>query len=149
MSTPKYHEAKYHEDHHAWAKQQAALLHQRRFSEIDAEHIAEELEDVGGSERREVVNRLGVLVAHLAKWYYQPDHRSSTWAGTIKEQRRKIQRLLADNPSLRALVADRLEDAYGDALALVERDTGLDESHFPPTCPFRYEDILDSTFWPE
>ncbi|MGH8589604.1 MAG: DUF29 domain-containing protein [Gammaproteobacteria bacterium] len=144
MNTPKY-----HEDHYAWAKRQATLLSQRRLSEIDAEHIAEELEDMGGSERREVVNRLGVLLAHLIKWRYQPDARSSAWAGTIKEQRRKVQRLLADNPSLKRLAEDRLQDAYGDALALVERDTGLDESHFPAACPFLFDVVLDSAFWPE
>jgi hypothetical protein len=88
-------------DFYAWAMRNAELLRQGRFSEIDAEHIAEELEDMGASAKCELLNRLRVLLAHLLKWQYQPDWRSKGWKYTIKEQRRRIDRLLQENPSLR------------------------------------------------
>ena len=75
----------YEQDFFAWAMKNAELIRQGRLSEIDAEHIAEELEDMGGSSKRELTNRLGVLLAHLLKWKYQPEQRSSSWSGTIKE----------------------------------------------------------------
>ena len=142
-------QADYEHDFHAWAMKNAALIRQGRFSEIDIEHIAEELEDMGASRERELESRLGILIAHLLKWQFQPQTRSSSWRGTIKEQRRKINRLLRKNPSLKMLLAEAQSEAYGDALALVERDTGIDESQCPTTCPFSMEQALDEGFWPE
>lgn len=139
----------YERDFYAWALKNAELLRQRRFAEIDVEHIAEELEDMGKSQKQQFTNRLGVLLAHLLKWRYQPDQRSSSWRGTLKEQRRKLNRLLQDSPSLKYQSELRLTEAYGDALAIVEHDTGWDESHFPATCPFTLEQALDEDYWPE
>jgi ribosomal protein L29 len=139
----------YETDFHAWTLHNAELLRQGRLTEIDVDHIAEELEEMGGNRERELEHRLGVLTAHLLKWRYQPSQRSSSWSGTIKEQRRKLARLLRKNPSLKPLLIDACNDTYGDALAMVERDTGLDERYFPETCPFTLEQILDSEFWPE
>jgi hypothetical protein len=79
----------------------AKLLRQGRFTEIDVEHIAEELEDMGKSERQSLENRLIILVAHLLKWEHLPDHRSGSWEGSINEQRLRINRLLRNNPSLK------------------------------------------------
>jgi hypothetical protein len=59
-------------DFYSWTLQQAGLLREGRLSEADIEHIAEELESMGASERRELTNRLAVLVAHLLKWQFQP-----------------------------------------------------------------------------
>lgn len=141
--------AGYEQDFYRWTRHQADLIRNGRLEALDLEHIAEELEDMGISSKRDLVNRLGVLLAHLLKWRYQPQQRSSSWTGTIKEQRRKLLRLLQQNPCLRNEPAERLEDAYGDALAQVERDTGLDESHFSEACPFTPEQALDQGFWPD
>jgi len=135
-------------DYHAWTQQQIDLLKARRLTDLDLESLVEELDDMGGSARRELVNRLGILLAHLLKWRYQATRRLSSWSGTIKEQRRKLDRLLRENPSLKPLAPDRLQDAYGDALALVEKETGLDERHFPADCPFTLEQTLDREYWP-
>jgi hypothetical protein len=68
----------------------AELLRQGRFSEIDAEHIAEEVKDMGASAKRELLNHLGVLLARLLKWQYQPGWHSKGWKYTIKEQRQRM-----------------------------------------------------------
>ena len=78
----------YNADIIQWARQQAALLRAGRFSALDIEHIAEEIEDVGKSEERELESRLAVLIAHLLKWQYQPEKRGASWRLTIAEQRR-------------------------------------------------------------
>jgi Domain of unknown function DUF29 len=62
----------YEKDIIAWSKEQANLLRSGKFSAIDIEHIAEEIEDVGKSEQRELANRMAVLLSHLLKWQYQP-----------------------------------------------------------------------------
>lgn len=135
-------------DFYAWTRQQVELLQMQRLGELDVAYLIEELDDMSGSTRRELMHRLGVLIAHLLKWCYQPAHRSASWRGTVKEQRRKLQRLLQENPSLKPLVPTKLQDAYGDALTLVEKDTGLDEEHFPETCPFNLEQVLNGEYWP-
>jgi ribosomal protein L29 len=138
----------YREDHHAWALANAALLRSGRLSEIDVEHIAEELEDMGASKERELESRLGVLLAHLLKWVFQPERRGNSWIATIREQRRRIARLLQKNPSLKTLLEETFEDAYGDARLIAMRETGLDESTFPEASPFTVEEALAEDFWP-
>ena len=62
----------YDEDFYAWAMRTAGLLRQRRFTEIDIAHLAEELEDIGKRERRALESYLRNVTLHLLKWRYQP-----------------------------------------------------------------------------
>jgi len=57
----------YEADFYAWANQQAALLRSGKLSAADIAHIAEEIESIGKSEKRELVSRLTVLLLHLLK----------------------------------------------------------------------------------
>ena len=139
----------YEQDFYAWAMKNAVLLRQRRFAEIDADNIAEELESMGRSEKRELVNRLAVLLTHLLKWRHQPNRRGNSWRYTIKEQRRAVFKSLRDNPSLRSQLPEYLNEAYEDALLKVIKQTGLDEGAFPPACPFTLDQLMDDDFWPE
>jgi hypothetical protein len=141
--------AQHDNDFYSWAMETAGALRAHRFEAIDWEAVAEELEDMGRSERRELENRLEVLLAHLLKWSFQPQGRSSSWRGTIKEQRRKTARLLRQNPGLKPLIPEILADAYCSAMAVAERDTGIDEETFPETYPWDFERIMDEGFWPE
>jgi len=88
----------YDSDFFAWANEQAALLRAGRLTEADIENIAEEIESMGRSEKRELVNRMSVLFLHLLKWRFQPTHRSTSWRLTIEEQRYRVTRHMKDNP---------------------------------------------------
>jgi hypothetical protein len=66
-----------------WANEQARLLRAGLLSQLDIEHIADEIEDVGKSEKREIRNRMALLLAHLLKWQYQPIYRGNSWIRTI------------------------------------------------------------------
>ncbi len=74
----------------AWASQQAELLRSGQWSRLDLANIAEEIEDVGKSEQRELASRLAVLIGHLLKWQFQPEKRSRSWADTIDVQRARV-----------------------------------------------------------
>ncbi len=89
----------YEHDFYAWANEQASLLRAGRLSEADIEHIAEEIDSMGRSEKRELVSRLKVLLAHLLKWQHQPGNRGNSWRLTIEEQWREVVDHLADNPA--------------------------------------------------
>jgi hypothetical protein len=71
----------YESDFYAWANEHAALLRGGRLSDADILHIAEEIESMGKSEKRELVSRLTVLLLHLLKWQFQPGRRAASWRG--------------------------------------------------------------------
>ncbi|WP_417911299.1 DUF29 domain-containing protein [Candidatus Electronema sp. PJ] len=135
-------------DFFGWANQQAALLRAGRIAEIDREHLAEEIEDMGKSQHRELINRLTVLFLHLLKWQYQPGYQSNSWRYTIEEQREQIADHLQDNPSLKQKLPESIERAYKYARTGAARETGLPKSTFPEICPWSLEQAFDDEFWP-
>jgi hypothetical protein len=138
----------YDRDFYAWSQEQADLLRAQRFRDLDVDHLIEELESMGARERRELTNRLKVLLAHLLKWRHQPHLQSRSWAATIKEQRMSIQDLLEDNPSLERMLDQQTAKAYRLARLLAVGETNLEEATFPETCPFSREEIRDEGFYP-
>jgi ribosomal protein L29 len=141
--------ADYEEDFYAWTVEQARLLRSGEFSSIDVENVAEEIESLGRSDKRQIESRLTVLLTHLLKWQMQSAMRSSSWSGTIREQRRRIQKLLRESPSLRPFVPETLAEAYSDAREDAAEETGLPETEFPAECPFTSDEVLSRGFLPE
>ncbi len=139
---------RYEDDIAAWATEQSALLRARRFDAVDIEHIAEEIDDVGKSEQRELANRMALLLSHLLKWQLQPERRGASWQLTIRNQRRGIARRLRDTPSLRPRLQDPdwLQGAWDDAVAKAAVETGLAE--FPDHCPWTREQLLSEAWLP-
>lgn len=139
---------RYEKDVVAWSREQVELLRAGRWSELDIGHIADEIDDVGKSEQRELANRMAVLLAHLLKWRFQPDRQSASWRRMIVEQRRAIARRLGKTPSLKASLedADWLDDVWGDAVVKAIAETGLDD--FPKNCLWSVSAILDESFYP-
>ncbi|HQV23405.1 MAG: DUF29 domain-containing protein [Moraxellaceae bacterium] len=140
----------YETDIVAWANEQASLIRARRFDLLDLEHIAEEMEIMGKSEKRELANRMALLLAHLLKWQHQPARRGSSWERTIKIQRKEIAYELRDMPSLKTLLADPewAELVWEKAVAQAEEDeTGLNT--FPESCCWTTEQILNQEFLPD
>jgi Domain of unknown function DUF29 len=139
----------YEEDFYAWTMEQVRLLRAGQFAAIDAENIAEEIESMGRSDRREIKSRLIVLLVHLLKWQLQPEMRSKSWSGTIREQRRKIDELLGESPSLRPSIPQTVEAAYTEAREDAAEETGLPERAIPEACPFTPEQVLERSFLPQ
>lgn len=139
----------YEKDFYAWALHSAELMREGKLSEVDIKNVAEEIESMGKSERRELINRLAVLLAHLLKWQFQPDRRGNSWKYTIKTQRFEVTELLNDSPSLKYELSKQLEHAYEKALLIAVNETDLSQDIFPDSCPFSLEQSLDSNFFPE
>ncbi|MFS8866629.1 DUF29 domain-containing protein [Synechococcus sp. OH30] len=138
----------YERDFYAWTQEQAALLRAGQLQQLDTVHLAEEIEALGRQERRELVNRLGILLGHLLKWQFQPQLRGKSWRATISEQRRQIQRLLKESPSLKPELLVALPEAYQDGILLVVKETPLSEEELPAECPYTLEQVLDLGFYP-
>jgi len=138
----------YDDDVVAWAQEQAQLLRNGQWLRLDVEHLAEEIEDVGKSEKRALVHRLAVLVEHLYKWQAQPERRGDSWLTTIRLQRLQVQRLLARMPSLRAMMADNdvWIGVWDDAVLLLVKETAI--ADIPPRCPWTLQQVLTADWLP-
>jgi Domain of unknown function DUF29 len=134
--------ALYDQDLLAWAERQAAHLRAGQLDRLDVEHLIEELEAMAGKLRRELKNRLRILLAHLLKWEAQPKRRSRSWAATIAEQRDQIEALLEENPSLGQHLDETARRVYPRALRLAAIETGLPQHVLPPELPYATAEIL-------
>ncbi len=141
----------YEQDFYAWTQQTAALLRAGQWYDLDREALAEEVESLGKREARQLEHRLEGLVLHLLKWRYQSDKRRTghSWEDTMQEQRRRLTRLLAQNPNLRGTVPSILDESYAYVRARASRQTRLPLETFPSTCPWTPEQVLDADFWPD
>lgn len=137
----------YEYDFYAWIQRQSELITLKKWNSVDAINLVEELESLGRKERQELRNRLGILLGHLLKWQFQPEQRSNSWRGTIREQRKQINLLIKDSPSLEPYLKEALEDAYDLGIAIAIKETHLSEDTFPTSCPYRFSDILEEDFF--
>ncbi len=139
----------YEHDFYAWANEQAALLRAGKLAQADIEHIAEEIESMGKTEKRELVSRLRILILPLLKWRFQPLGRTASWEASIGVQRLDLAELLKDNPSLKPYAPEAIEAAFKGAVLEAAAETKLPKSTFPPACPYSFEQIMDAEFWPD
>jgi hypothetical protein len=142
----------YDEDIVLWSERQAELLRRRAAgelvneAELDWPNLAEEIESMGRAEQDQLISRLAILLAHLLKWRFQPERRGNSWRLTILEQRRRAERIVARNPSLRPRLGDILTEAYGDAVLIAARETELPEDTFPSACPWTFDEAVLAGF---
>jgi hypothetical protein len=136
-------------DFYAWTQTMADVLRSRDWSALDVENLIEELDSLGRRERQELENRMIVLLAHLLKWQYQPENRSNSWRASLREQRRRISKLLKESPSLQPLIPETLAEAYPSGRDLAIQETNLPDETFPADCPYEFEIAIDNDFFPE
>jgi hypothetical protein len=139
----------YEADFLAWTESQAEALRARQVGALDWVNLLEEVESMGASQRRELESRLTVLLMHLIKWVWQPGKRSTSWRLTIMGQRREIERLIKQSPSLKPVIPEVLGELWSDAREDAEVETGLPLQTFPNACPWDMNNqILDKAWWP-
>ncbi|MEH2299858.1 MAG: DUF29 domain-containing protein [Nostoc sp.] len=148
MTSPSFINDKnlYEQDFYLWTQTIAQQLKENNFHEIDIPNLIEEIESMGRSEKRELKNRLIVLLMHLLKWQYQPEKRSESWRSTISKQRICIETLLEDSPSLQPLLTEVFEDCYQKARLRASDETGIKLNFYPKESPFRLEETLKNSY---
>lgn len=135
-------------DFNSWIDQTAQLLRERRWHEIDVEHLIEEVEDLGKSERLLIASQLTRLLLHLLKWQYQPQRRSDSWLDSITDARTQIELTIEDSPSLKNYLTEQLEESYQRARRQAAKQTNIQISVFPKECPYPLELVLDEDWLP-
>ena len=138
----------YEQDYYLWLKKTQEQLASRHFSHLDVSNLIEELADMGKSEKRAVESNLAILIMHLLKYQFQPEKRSNSWLFTIREHRRRLEKLFKDSPSLKRYFTEIFSECYQDARELVSAETGLPLETFPSDPPFTTEEVLNPTFLP-
>ena len=141
----------YDRDFFEWTARNARLLREGRLAEADIERVAEEVEDVGKRDQREVRNRLKVLLKHLLKWKMQPELRFSNgersgWLDTIREQRSQLESIFEQSPSLERYGRELLSKIFCKAVEDAVYETKLPRSDFPVECPYTFEQVMDPVF---
>jgi hypothetical protein len=141
----------YDTDVAAWAERQAGALRRRAANEIDWDNVAEEIEEVAASQKREVRSRLRVICEHLLKWRHmrQRRYQGQSWRNTLAEQRRELQELFEDSPSMRGFAERVLAKAYVSARQDVERKSGKSLGLPDDICPWSLDQVLSLDFLPD
>jgi Domain of unknown function DUF29 len=138
----------YTTDFYAWTQEQVSLLRNHQWSQIDLQNLIEEVESLGKQQRQELRNRLSILIGHLLKWQFQPQHRSRSWLANLRIQRLDTIELLEENPSLKSYLEEVVGKAYLKGVELAIRETDLPGRTFPADCPYSLTEILDDGFYP-
>jgi hypothetical protein len=141
--------ANHTDDVHAWAEDQVRFLRTGAWSRLDIEHLADEIADVGRSERHALTGALSVILLHLLTWDHQPTRRSRSRVTSIRTQRSVVDERLDDSPSLRAQMDGLVARAYHRARIAAAGETGLDDDAFPAACPYDWDATMTRPIpWP-
>lgn len=139
----------YEKDFYSWTFEQANLLRNGQFNDLDIANLIEEIETMGRSEKRELESRLTILLLHLLKWHYQEIRRGKIWQLSIDEQRIQFSKTLKDNPGLKPVVDELLKDAYKLAVIKAAKETYMSKNTFPENCPWELTQLMDEMFYPD
>ena len=128
-------------DETAWLENMSLLVAQGRYAEMDHANLSDYLSDMAKRDRREVLSRLIILLTHLLKWEYQPNHRSGSWRVTILLQQGELLEML-ESGTLYNHALSVLPKAYARARVQAAAETGLSGETFPVECRWNLESLL-------
>jgi hypothetical protein len=132
-----------------WIETTAQQLRNQDYANVDWENLIDEIEDMSRRERKALKSNLIVVLLHLLKWEYQPEYRTGSWRGSIREHRRRINEDLKDSPSLVPYLQEIWAECHDSSRDQAADETGLPLETFPTVCPYSVEQVLDSKFMPQ
>lgn len=139
----------YEKDYYLWLENTVQLLKDGQLSALDTNHLIEEIEDMGISQKNALESNLIVLLMHLLKWKYQPQKQTGSWRSSIREHRRRILKTFRNSPSLKRYFEETFDEAYQEARLQASDETELPLDTFPSECPFTQEEILNPDYLPD
>jgi Domain of unknown function DUF29 len=146
---------RYDDDFYAWTQYQAEVLRSMPVTDnrFDREHVAEEIEDLGKSERDAVRSQVRRIIEHLLKLSYSPaEHPHLDWMDTIDDARETL------SDKLTATLRRDLEEALGPLYLRAQRQAArglrrhgeLDAADaLPQACPYSLDDICREGWYPD
>ena len=140
----------YEQDILLWVEETVSKLKAKDFESLDLDNLIEEVESLGISQKKELINRLIVLLEHLLKrLYVDLPYDYNGWERTIRTQRNNLQVLIKQVPSLKSRWESSFIDAWEIALKTVREE--YSQINFPDRWPFsqKLEAMLNDRFWEE
>ncbi|WEK52258.1 MAG: DUF29 domain-containing protein [Candidatus Kaistia colombiensis] len=139
----------YEDDVYLWLYEQIELLRQKRIQEVDLPNLIEELGDMGSEKLHALESAYRLLLAHLLKWKYQPQKRSSSWEITIGRERDNIEGRERESRTLTTQAKSIVDRMYRRAVREAAIETGLPRETFPAECPWTLEQLRNEDFLPD
>ena len=139
----------YETDFHAWTQEQARLLRERRWDDLDLENLIDEVGrrgvfgEAGDSEPDDEPARTPSQVEVPAR---------PPWTKLGRDDRgaaRPTRRHRQDKPELGGYLHAQVEQRYLSGRLLAAKETGIAFGLFPEACPFSPQQALDPDFLPE
>jgi hypothetical protein len=134
----------YDTDFAEWSARTAELVRAGRLEEVDLEHVAEEIEDLGKRDRRALLSQLQRMLMHMIKQRIQPERNGPSCQSSIADARKQMALLLKDSPSLRVYLQDNLQETYLDAVEMAAIETQVSVDGLPKECPYTLQELLGS-----
>ena len=146
---------RYDDDFYAWTQYQAGVLRtlRTRDNRFDREHLAEEIEDLGKSERNAVRSQVRRIIEHLLKLGYSPSQEPRySWMRSITDARASLRDEMS--PTLWLDAETMLPTLYRDgrrqaALGLQEHGEEAAAASLPAACPYTLDQIVSDEWYPE
>jgi len=140
----------YDRDLDLWLETAITQLKAGDFHNLDVENLIEELEGLSGSNKRKIEHRLERLIEHILKrCYVNMPECYRGWLLTIFDQRRDINKLLRQSPSLKRHFLKMFDDCFETSLKRIEIE--YPDYQFPDKCQFGndIDTMLKVYFWEE
>jgi hypothetical protein len=141
----------YEQDYYLWLETTIQQLRSGQFSTVDMENLIEELESMGRSEKRALMNLLTRLFEHLLKlayWESQREYNENHWKAEIRNFRKQINKELKASPSLKPYLREIFEESYQDAKEIFSDLSQLPVETFLVQPLGTIEQILDENWLP-
>ena len=130
-------------DFAAWISDQVAALKEGRFSDLDIDDLADEVESLAKRDFKKLRSAFRVILQHMLKWDYQPERRGQSWRDSINNSRDRVWGELASSPSFRSRVDEAIAQAYPLARSRAWAETGVFKlEREPKTCPYSWDEIM-------
>jgi hypothetical protein len=142
----------YDGDYYAWIQEQVSALRQRRIEDVDWDNVAEEVEDLGKSERRSIQSQLETIIEHLLELAYTRGatriRNARLWKGSANVARMKLTQLLEESPSLRTKLEELFAKAYRTGRIRALSTSKLPDESIPALAPWPLSQVMNDDFMP-
>lgn len=141
----------YDVDYQLWLDETVEKLRVSDFRGLDLDHLIEEIESLGKSDKRAILSYLMRLCEHLLKLRYWEAEREQCFRGwdlEIAHFRLQIRALLKDSPSLKHHLDRNFVSEYTSARKLFLKASQLNAALIPQAPEFTLEQALDEDWLP-
>jgi hypothetical protein len=138
----------YEIDDSLWLEATIELLKAKRFDALDLENLIEELEDLGNEKKFRAASFLQQIIRHcllLQFWTSEREYNQAHWESELVNFQDQLNTYLT--ASLRKYLEQEFDNIYQKALRYARKKTN-NQVHFPNTCPYSLDELLDPNWLP-